>query len=70
METKIIKLKKFKFDEYFTISDKIDEYLSKLSDEIINSLPAKTDVQSISFLLYELLLIFTNIPDLKMLALR
>lgn len=56
METKIIKLKKFKFDEYFTISDKIDEYLSKLSDEIINSLPAKTDVQSISFLLYELLI--------------
>lgn len=50
------KLKNFKFDEYFTISDQIDEYLSELSDEIIDALPENIDIQSISFLLYELLI--------------
>ena len=54
MESK--KLKNFKFNEYFTVSDKIDEYLSELSDEIIDLLPENIDVQGISFLLYELLI--------------
>lgn len=55
-QTTIKKLKNFKFDEYYAISEKIDEYLSELSDEIIDSLPVDIDIQSISFLLYELLI--------------
>ena len=38
------------------VSDKIDEYLSEFSDEIIDLLPHDIDMQSIDFLLYEILI--------------
>lgn len=53
---KIKKLKFYKFEDYFKVSDKIDLYLSEFSDEIINLLPESIDKQGISFLLYELLI--------------
>lgn len=52
----IKKLKFFKFEDYTTISEKIDEYLSEFSDEIIEELPSNVDIQSIYFLMYELLI--------------
>ena len=55
-EIKIKKLKFFKFEDYINISDKIDEYLSTFSDEILEELPDDIDIQSINFLLYELLI--------------
>lgn len=49
-------LKYFKYKDFTKISDKIDEYLSELTDEIMDLLPQDIDVQSIDFLLYELLI--------------
>ncbi|WP_407392149.1 hypothetical protein [Methanobrevibacter sp.] len=50
------KLKNFKYEEYYLVSEKIDNYLSELSDEILETFPDNIDLQSISFLLYELLI--------------
>lgn len=49
-------LRYFNFNDYMTLSDKIDMYLSEFSDEIIAYLPENIDFQSINFLLYELLI--------------
>ena len=52
------KLKFYEFDDFLNVSDKIEEYLSELTDEIESFLTTDMDVQSINFLLYEL---FINI---------
>ena len=49
-------LKYFKFKDFTKISDRIDEYLSEFTDEIIELLPEEIDAQSIDFILYELLI--------------
>lgn len=53
---KIKKLKFYKFTDFINISDKIENYLSELTDEIITLLPENIDVQSIEFILYEILI--------------
>ena len=53
---KIKELKYFKFSEFVTISEKIDEYLSEFTDELINFFPKNVDIRGISFLLYEILI--------------
>lgn len=50
------KLKFYEFSDFLNVSDKIEEYLSDLTDEIENFLPKDVDRQSINFLLYELLI--------------
>ena len=50
------KLKFYEFDDFLNVSDRIEEYLSELTDEIENFLTKDIDVQSINFLLYELLI--------------
>lgn len=50
------KLKFYEFDDFLNVSDKIEEYLSELTDEIENFLTNDIDVQSINFLLYELII--------------
>lgn len=52
----IKKLKYYRFTDFITISDKIENYLSELTDEIINLFPKNIDIQSIDFLLYEILI--------------
>ena len=53
---KIKELKYYKFTEFSRISEKIDDYLSEFTDDIINQLPPDIDVQSVDFLLYEILI--------------
>ena len=50
------KLRFYEFADFLNVSDKIEEYLSKLTDEIENFIPEYIDTQSINFLLYELLI--------------
>ncbi|MBQ2654481.1 MAG: hypothetical protein IJF83_13075 [Methanobrevibacter sp.] len=49
-------MKFYEFSDFLNVSDKIEEYLSDLTDEIENFLPKDVDRQSINFLLYELLI--------------
>mgnify|MGYP003294533431 CR=1 FL=1 len=53
---KIKELKYYKFTEFSRVSEKIDDYLSEFTDDIINQLPHDIDVQSVDFLLYEILI--------------
>lgn len=50
------KLKFFEYSDFLNVSEKIEEYLSDLTDEIENSLPMDIDSQSINFILYEVLI--------------
>lgn len=52
----IKKLKFYKFSDYINVSDKIENYLSKFTDDIKEQFPNEIDTQSIDFLLYELLI--------------
>lgn len=52
------KLKSFKYDNYIQVSDKIESYLSDLTDEIIDLIPLNLDTNGMNLLFYELL---TNI---------
>lgn len=52
------KLKTFNFTDYFQVADKIELYLSDLTDEIIGLIPLSLDLAGMNILLYELL---TNI---------
>lgn len=52
----IRKLKHYKFNDFINVSDEIENYLSEFSDELIEMLPKNIDIQSIDFLLYELLI--------------
>ena len=51
-------IKKFEYENYLNVSDKIEMYLSDLTDEIISLIPLELDNNGINLLLYELL---TNI---------
>jgi hypothetical protein len=53
-ETK--KLKFYEFNDFLNVSDKIEEYLSEFTDELEALLPKDADMQSINFLLYEVLI--------------
>lgn len=55
-EIEIKKLKFYKFTDFISISDKIENYLSEFTDETHKILPKNVDIQSIDFLLYEILL--------------
>ena len=50
------KLKHYNFKEFHNISDSIENYLSELTDEILNFFPQPSDTQSIYYLLYEILI--------------
>lgn len=52
----IKKLKYYKFSDFINTSDKIESYLSELTDEISEILPKNVDIQGIDFLLYEILI--------------
>lgn len=52
----IKKLKFYEFNDFITVSEKIEEYLSEFTDEVENILPKNCDIQSINFLLYETLI--------------
>ena len=52
----IKKLKFYSFNDFLNVSDKIEDYLSELTDEISKILPKNVDIQSIDFLLYEILI--------------
>lgn len=54
--TAIKKLKFFEISDFLIESEKIEKYLSKLTDEIFNILPEDADLQSINYLLYEILI--------------
>lgn len=53
---KIKELKYYKFDDFYNVSDEIEEYLSTFIDESITLLPPDIDYQSVYFLLYEILI--------------
>ena len=57
-QKEIKKLKFYRFSDFLNVSDEIEDYLSQLTDEISGMLPKNIDIQSIDFLLYEIL---TNI---------
>lgn len=50
------KLKHYNFKEFHNISDSIENYLSELTDEILNFFPQPSDTQCIYYLLYEILI--------------
>jgi len=52
----IKELKYIKFTDFYNASEKIDEYLTSLTDESFKFLPEDIDTQSIEFILYEILL--------------
>ena len=52
----IRKLKFYEMNEFFRDSGIIEEYLSNFTDIIISNLPKDCDLQSINFLLYEILI--------------
>ncbi|WP_407422744.1 ATP-binding protein [Methanobrevibacter sp.] len=52
----IKKLKFYNFIDFINISDKIESYLSELTDEISKILPKNVDIQGMDFLLYEILI--------------
>lgn len=52
----IKKLKFYEFDDFLIVSEKIEEYLSEFTDKLENILPENADIQSINFLLYEILI--------------
>ncbi|WP_298522864.1 ATP-binding protein [uncultured Methanobrevibacter sp.] len=52
----IKKLKFYEMNNFLNDSTKIEEYLSEFTDVIIDNLPQDSDIQSINFLLYELLI--------------
>ena len=52
------KLKTFQYDDYFQVADKIELYLSDLTDEIVLLMHSHVDAQSVNVLFYEML---TNI---------
>lgn len=55
-ETKTKKLKFHEFNDFFNVSEKIEEYLSDFTDELEKLLPKDVDKQSVDFLLYEVLI--------------
>ena len=52
----IKKLKFYEMDNFLNDSTKIEEYLSEFTDVIVDNLPKDCDLQSINFLLYEVLI--------------
>lgn len=52
----IKKLKFYEINDFLNETTNIEEYLSKFTDIIINILPENSDLQSINFLLYEILI--------------
>ena len=52
------KLESFHYSDYFQVADKIEMYLSDLTDEIISLIPLNLDITGMNLLFYELL---TNI---------
>ncbi|WP_296790133.1 ATP-binding protein [uncultured Methanobrevibacter sp.] len=52
---KIKELKHYSFNDFNKVSEKIDEYLSTFTNQILKFLPKDADIQSIDFMLYELL---------------
>jgi anti-sigma regulatory factor (Ser/Thr protein kinase) len=50
------KLKFFRLKDFNVISEEIEEYLSQLTDELEKMMPKNIDIQSIYFILYELLI--------------
>lgn len=66
----IKKLKFYEFDDFLIVSEKIEEYLSEFTDKLENILPENADIQSINFLLYEILIMYINIQNLKIPLLR
>lgn len=52
----IKKLKFYRYSDFLRISDKIECYLSEFTDETHEILPENADIQSIDFLLYEILI--------------
>lgn len=52
----IKKLEFYKFSDFISISDKIEDYLSEFTEETHGLLPKNADIQSIDFLLYEILI--------------
>lgn len=52
----IRKLKFYEFEEFNNVSEMIESYLSELTDEIETLLPVDVDMQSIYFLLYEIII--------------
>ena len=53
---KIKKLKYYRFDDFYKVSDEIEEYLSTFIDESLTLLPPDMDYQSVYFILYEILI--------------
>ncbi len=52
----IKKLKFYEFNDFLVVSEKIEEYLSEFTDKLEIILPTDADIQSINFLLYEILI--------------
>lgn len=52
---KVKKLRYYKFTEYNNVSSNIDEYLSSFTDTVSELFPDDTDINSVDFMLYELL---------------
>lgn len=55
-KTKTKKLKFYEFNDFLVVSEKIEEYLSEFTDKLEIILPKNADIQSINFLLYEILI--------------
>lgn len=53
---KIKELKYYNFNEFFKVSNEIEEYLSEFIDDIIDLLPPTIDYQGVYFLLYEMII--------------
>lgn len=53
---RIKELQHYSFTDFTNVSDEIDDYLSDFTDEVMNLLPQDTDMQSVNFLLYEILI--------------
>lgn len=52
------KLKEFHYDDYFHVAEKVEMYLSDLTNEIVALMPTQVDSQSMDLLFYEMV---TNI---------
>ena len=53
---KVKKLKFYEFEDFNKISEEIDDYLSTVTSEILEYFPQDADIQSMNFILYELLI--------------
>lgn len=52
----IKKLKFFEINDFLKESEKIENYLAEFTDEVYSLLPENSDLQSINYLLYEILI--------------